>query len=77
MAGGEQRSGFCAFFSLAAAGFAASFVLAPVGTRGGRNLISFGAGEGGGRRLRCTQPPNFFHFDPFSKEKSRSDPRKF
>jgi len=48
MAGGERRSGFCAFFfSLAAAGFAASFVLAPVWRSRGRNLRSFGAGEAG------------------------------
>jgi len=47
MAGGERRSGFCAFFSLAAAGFAASFVSAPVWRSRGRNLRSFGAGEAG------------------------------
>jgi hypothetical protein len=41
--------GFARFFSLpvATAGFAASFVLAPVWRSRGRNLRSFGAGEAG------------------------------
>ena len=48
--GGRRAAlgGFARFLAFAAAGFAASFVLAPVWRSRGRILRSFGAGEGGG-----------------------------